>query len=1310
MATAASTLLIDDDVSFNVPRGVPINTGGVPIRTGQPKKGLIFEEHSEENRYVRTERTLDDYKGLSQQQQIYQIPDMYIGSTSPFERSEWLLDVTNKKLIYTTISTAEGCIRLFLEILSNCGDNAMASRLMGIPLGTIDVTVDRQWVTVRNYGEPIPVAPHPGFQGKLVPDVIFGQLLTSTNYDTKVIRMGCGRNGLGAKLANIFSYKFIVKVGDAKRKQLYEGTWEHNMTEHTAKCTPGYTQQVDPNTGYAMIDPQTGQPQWFVSPGPVYEGPSFVEVSYNMDFQRFGMSEYPDEVIALYARYLIDFSFTCKIPVTFNGISLDYRNGVDYAALLVNNEECKNMIIHYEWAGGIIPEDLKDLTPKELHKAVIRADKPSHVPIIELFAVDTPDKGQTLSYVNGLLTIDGGVHADECQRALSSGILHEINESIKKSNKRNKKDDDGKLPTLNIADVRPHITVIVNARLPDPKYNSQSKTKLMAPKPKIKIDSKSLSMVGKWSLTDRLYAQLDAKMFKTMTKSDGKMRRHLRVDDGEDAEEAGGPESHKCIFYLIEGKSAQALPRKRISWSPGGKKYGGYFPGRGKFINTLTASTMQLAKNTEIAKIKEFLGLMEAMDYSKPENQGKLRYGLTLLAADADADGKHIICLWILLFFTRWPSLIQTGRIGILMQYMAKAIKQRGRNREIVARFLNKQELDKWLSENPNYKSKGIKIKYYKGLGSMKDEDIKEDMDTSPMVVILYDDESPEAMNMVFHSKFADKRKEWIAKWREVSGVSDIGFVPISSFDPRVTGRTLSDIINKDLIEYTLTALKRAIPSFYDGHKDVQRKAEYYCLKQWNYGHSNKDSVKVGRLSNFAAGEMGYHHGEKSMGDAMINKAKDYHGTNNLPFFTQDGQFGTRVDNEDAADGRYSETRPNYWVQYAYDKELTDLIPLNETDGDEVEPQWIPCIIPMHIINGFWGIATGHSTFGPNHNPYHVIDALLQKCQGGEFPELKPWYLGHKGDIKIAKPVAAVPKIIGKTGNGADIVLNIDEDDIDDETIPDEAPLHRDPALQLDSDDDEVGPAGDTELFEATRTKIKGTSMRTFGKFSLIGNTAGGMVVNISELPIGRWILPYKKWLYQLWDEGKVTDVKDGCDHEKVNFTIYGFNHKKGINYNTLKLQRSYGLGNMTLIDHNGYPYKFRNSVHYMDVYYQAMISLFRKLIDMWVAKAKEKIVSMNEKARLIQLIVDRVFVYLNEGDKKIYDQLDEHKIDYSYWEKLRTAEMTQSKINSLRVEIVEQEAELIRLSSITPESEWIRRLLALRAFLQSEKYPYPHP
>jgi DNA topoisomerase-2 len=174
-------------------------------------------------RYVRAQRSVEDIDVKTDVQHVYDIPDTYIGSIDPEERYDYLLEMTvdpdtnqvsSKKLVYKKISLSRGIERLFLEIISNAGDNADASRRFNINPGSIDVSMVDGWITVRNGGAAIPVEHHPTFPGKYAPDVIFGTLRSSTNYDTNVIRMGCGRNGFGAKLTNIFSKAFQVKIAN----------------------------------------------------------------------------------------------------------------------------------------------------------------------------------------------------------------------------------------------------------------------------------------------------------------------------------------------------------------------------------------------------------------------------------------------------------------------------------------------------------------------------------------------------------------------------------------------------------------------------------------------------------------------------------------------------------------------------------------------------------------------------------------------------------------------------------------------------------------------------------------------------------------------------------------------------------------------------------------------------------------------------------------------------------------------------------------------------------------------------------------
>ncbi len=1308
------------------------------------------------DRFVRKERSADDYKGYTLHEQIYALPDTYIGSIERYVRQEFILDWVAAKLSIANVELAEGIIRCYLEILSNAGDNADASRRFGVPAGSISVTMDRNRVTVRSEGEPIPVVPKQDMSSAerclTFIDFVFGQLLTSSHYDTRVIRMGCGKNGFGAKLVNIFSLLMQVKVGDPRRpvdpndlSKGYRGghehisVWEGNMTRHvTSQSSPAfvYGPLSDGTTGW-------GAP----ADAKFYTGPAYVEVSWVLDFKRFECHQagpdsplgYPDEAFGLFARYLADFSLTCKVPVSFNGVDMDVRNIRDYGTMYFTEEQCATAITHYEWDGGEPPEAIGKLRAAAREKFLAQCPTADCVPIVEMCILDTPDNARVLSFVNGLMTIDGGVHVDEPYAAVSKEVLTEINKTVTggrakrgKVKKGEEKKPDAKLPHLTPSDVKPHVSIIINCRLPDPIYTSQSKTKLSRPKPKITIPDTLFTAMGRWSLTERLLATLDAKMFKTLAKSDGKKRRHVLMDKGEDANDAGGPLSNECILYIVEGKSASAYPKKRIVMTPGGKNKCGYYPLKGKPLNVTDAPYMQISENEEINAVKKMMGFREGVDYKDPEMRKTLRYGFLMGNMDADSDGKHIIALWLNILFRRWPSILELGLFGFLMTPVVRLFD----GTKCVMRFYSPAEYNAWAAKNPGH---GYKVKYYKGLGTSRDVDIKDDLSTAPMVICVYDDRTTgPALDLAFRKTQADQRKEWIQKWRTATKVEDVVAVPMSLF----LHRGIESIINHDLVDYTVDSLFRAIPSFKDGLKKSQRQGLYYMLTNWNYGHSRGDSEKVAEIACATSKLVKYHHGPKSMADTLIGMAQDFVGANNLIFLRQDGQFGTRDEGgADGADGRYSETRPEWWIQYAYFKELVELITCRTVEGKEVEPGWLPCIVPMHVINGTAGVATGHSTFLPAHNPYAVIRWLVDRCRGIEKPEpLVPWYHGFNGTIeimrappsttadnvdiltaafsaeatlgdpvKVPKPSRLTIARVEKSPRLSimrtpEIKLPLPEEITEPVDASTYLPPLPPPTPKNESTDETL--SGTAALTRMGGRRIKGVSMKTQGVFTVTGVRGDGKHnILVTELPIGRWLHDYRKWLEQLLKDKKIEDFKDNSTTEVPHYTIIGFSHAKGVNHETLRLSRSYGLSNQNLLDDDGYPVHCKDTQAVMEMYYQNMIDLYTKVIANRIAKMEEEIVDYNYRFQFITAVLEEKITVFRRPKGEIHLRMDELKIPRKYLGVVKLLDFSAEEMEECRSIVLAETVQLIELRKLAPQAVWSEKLYAFDAALRHHKY-----
>ena len=715
-----------------------------------------------------------------------------------------------------------------------------------------------------------------------------------------------------------------------------------------------------------------------------------VKITWTLDFERFEIKGYSRDELNLFKRFAIDFSLTCKIKTFFNGEELDYRDIKKFASLMWDENQLKNHMIQYVWEEGA-PTSLKAANQKTQESKIIEAKKPEHIPKLEIMVIDTVDKSMNISYVNGLITDEGGVHLDASQ----DDILKYITGAINGTKKRGKKAG----TTITTKNIKPHLSFIVNSRLPDPVYTSQTKTKLASPSVVVKYKESSLKVIQNWNIMSRLFAEIEAIAHSKASKNDGSKRKHILMDKGEDANLAGTKHGQKCSLYLVEGVSAANYPQLRICMLEGGKDYNGYMPLKGKFLNITKAKPSQYADNTVVSQIKQVIGLKEGTDYSDYDNIKTLRYGFIILTVDADDDGMHILAHVLNFFREKFPGILQRNMVGYLRTPVIKVLK----GDKIYKRFFTIPEFEKWAKAN---NTRGLTVRYYKGLGTSNDDDIKDDLKIAPTVVCFYDSSCEKNLDLAFHEDNAYKRKEWIEKWREVSQTDDVLSVDINSIkkgdNKMMQAQDISQFINRELIGYSVASLFRAIPSEYDHLKDSQRKCLYAALSFFNYDPKKGKSIKVGRFSNKAADMTQYHHGEKSLTDTFIKMAQDFIGSNNMGFFKKDGQFGTRADGgENAADARYSETHLAWWIPLVFKKESVELVEKRVIDEEECEPLWLPGVIPMGIVNGTNGIATAFSTSTPCHNPVDVVDWYIDKCNGKKPKPISPWYNNFKGKMKI---------------------------------------------------------------------------------------------------------------------------------------------------------------------------------------------------------------------------------------------------------------------------------------------------------------------
>jgi len=215
--------------------------------------------------------------------------------------------MTLRKVTYTP-----ALYKIFDEVLVNACD----ARARDPTCDRLDVDVDlaRGTVSVKNGGRGVPVEMH-ATEGCWVPELIFGHLLTSSNYDDAERKTTGGRNGYGAKLCNVFSTEFTVETADgAGSGRRYRQTWRRNMTDK----------------GEATVEPCPKTENW-------------TRVTFAPDLVRLGMPNGLDaDAAALFARRAIDAAGCVGAPLTARGRRLrvflggrevGVRSFGDYAAL-----------------------------------------------------------------------------------------------------------------------------------------------------------------------------------------------------------------------------------------------------------------------------------------------------------------------------------------------------------------------------------------------------------------------------------------------------------------------------------------------------------------------------------------------------------------------------------------------------------------------------------------------------------------------------------------------------------------------------------------------------------------------------------------------------------------------------------------------------------------------------------------------------------------------------------------------------------------------------------------------------------------
>ena len=943
------------------------------------------------------------YEKLSLHEQILLRPDTYIGSVKRIPTSDPIYtfngDFKTGKMVKQITSFSDGLLRIFIEAVSNSIDNVWRSLEEKIIPKFIYISIDEKTgeFSVWNDGRNITTEMHPTEKVR-IPEMIFGQLLTSSNYNDSEERKTSGKNGLGIKLNCLFSKKFSVEIYNKEEKVIYTQKWENNMKVKGEPILNTKTKDFpktleDGKNGYTCI-------KWLP------------------DYERFGYSSsnpLDSEIMGQIKKIVLDTALT----VSFNKVQTFYNKEIvpvtkiedyiKYYQLLPALTSTLNSVAPSK-AGSPDASDNEDENDEiengdEDGEMVMKSTTKPKDEFLLLSTDDCkvylcPAEDWThISFVNGIFTKDGGVHVDAWSEAIFRPVVNKLNGSKKKDK-------------IDIRDVRKHFCLFVFASLDKPSFDSQSKTRLNGPAVKAELKDANLKKIMKWSFVKKIEDSLKLKEMLTLKKSTERKKGSTRIEKLDDAKYAG-KKPDQCWLVVTEGASAKTYVIQGMKYGLQGKKgrdFIGIMELKGKILNTRNATPVQIGNNKEVIGIIQALGLQHDIDYSIPENRKKLRYHRFLCATDSDYDGYHITGLLYNFFHSLFPTVLQ---IPGFFNFMRVPIVKINLTKSKELNFFYQEEAQQYIEKN---KIKSDHIRYFKGLGTANNNDIKEDFGRR-IVELSKDDKADKMMVNIFDKEHSEFRKKWLTTHRTRTEFPQIK-------DYSIENETLTDFLNLELINFSIDDCKRSIPSLQDGFKESYRKIIFAAFKR-NLRYSGK-SMKVAQFAGYVAEQSNYHHGEMNLFKTITAMAQRFVGSNNIPFLFNDGQFGSRrMNGADSANGRYIFTKLDQFTRLIFRDEDDDYLPDRIDDGDKVEKEYYLPIIPTVLVNPtLAGIGTGWSCSIPGYNPQDCIEWIRcwlsnrETSGSAEYPKMKPWYRGFKGLIDIQNGVVTTYGVLSKVKDG----------------------------------------------------------------------------------------------------------------------------------------------------------------------------------------------------------------------------------------------------------------------------------------------------
>ena len=542
----------------------------------------------------------EQYQQKTDKQHILDNPDTYIGSVENVDSSLWVYNEQTNRIEWRDIEYIPGLYKLFDEGIVNCRDHVVRMIQSNILekkfVSYIDTTIDSEgMITMSNDGNGIDIAKHPEYD-IWIPEMVFGHLRTSTNYNKNEKRIVGGKNGFGFKLVLIWSTYGRVETVDHIRGLKYVQEFHNNLD---------------------TIDPPKITKTTSMKP--------YTKVSFKPDYQRLGIQNLTSDMVALLRKRIYDIGAVTdhsikKVKISYNDTIIPVKNFQQYIDMYIGPKDQAKRA--YE-------------NPDERWEYAV-ALSPTH-------------EYMQVSFVNGICTFKGGKHVDY----ITGQIVRKLCDYIEKKKKVKVNSNAIKEQLLlflrcDIENPSFDSQTKDYMNTPSAKFGSTCS-----------VSDSFIEKIAKMGVMDAACSITEAKESKLAKKTDGSKTRNVRgIANFVDANMSGTVNSKDCILILCEGLSA--LSGIVSGLSSDDRNTIGIYPLKGKLLNVRGEQLKKIAENKEINDIKKILGLESGKEYNSIQDVHKnLRYGKIMYMTDQDLDGSHIKGLCINMFHSEWASLTQ---------------------------------------------------------------------------------------------------------------------------------------------------------------------------------------------------------------------------------------------------------------------------------------------------------------------------------------------------------------------------------------------------------------------------------------------------------------------------------------------------------------------------------------------------------------------------------------------------------------------------------------------------------------------------